>query len=55
MLRAIICRLVTVKNTAGSDKRINYYKSIPCKFDVTENRNKELSLGYYDASVNMWT
>jgi hypothetical protein len=54
MLRAAICRLVTAKNTAGSDKKINYYKSITCTFVVTGNRNKELILGYYGASVNMW-
>jgi hypothetical protein len=54
MLLAVICRLVTAKNTSGSNKRINYYRFIRCIFDVTGNGNKELSLGYYDASVNVW-
>jgi hypothetical protein len=39
MLGAIISRLVTANNTAGSDSRINYYKPLPCTFDVTGNRN----------------
>lgn len=43
MLRTVISRLVTANNTAGSDKRINYCNSIPCTFDVTGNRNEELS------------
>jgi hypothetical protein len=54
MLLAVISRLVTANNTAGSDKRINYCKSIPCTFDVTGKRIEELSFGYYAASVNMW-
>jgi len=54
MSRAIISRLVTANNIAGSDIRINYCKSIPCTFDVTGNRKEELSFDYYAASVNMW-
>lgn len=54
MLLIVISILVTANNTEGSDTRINYYKSIPCTFDVTGNRNEELNLGYYRASVNMW-
>jgi len=54
MLHAAISRLVTANNTAVSDTRMNYCKSIPCTFDVTGNRNEDLSLGYYDVSVNTW-